>query len=67
MAWLSSYTDDPTYNAWLSWALVFALAVFVISWFIASPYGRFASSKYGISVGPRLGWFLMELARGPVP
>ncbi len=61
MAWLSGYTGDTTYDTLLSWALLFALGVFLISWVIPSPYGRFASSKYGISVGPRLGWFLMEL------
>jgi 3-oxo-5-alpha-steroid 4-dehydrogenase 1 len=61
MTWLRGYTGDTTYDTLLSWALLFALAVFVISWFVPSPYGRFASSKYGVSVGPRLGWFLMEL------
>jgi 3-oxo-5-alpha-steroid 4-dehydrogenase 1 len=61
MRWLGSYTGDSTYDNLLGWALVFAAAVFLISWFLPSPYGRFSSSKYGVSVGPRLGWFLMEL------
>jgi 3-oxo-5-alpha-steroid 4-dehydrogenase 1 len=55
------YTGDATYDTLLAGALVFAAAVFVISWFLPSPYGRFASSRLGVSVGPRLGWFLMEL------
>jgi 3-oxo-5-alpha-steroid 4-dehydrogenase 1 len=55
------YTGNPTYDTLLGGALVFAVVVFVISWFLPSPYGRFASSRLGVSVGPRLGWFLMEL------
>ena len=42
-------------------ALGFAAFVFIISWFLPSPYGRFASTRFGVSLGPRLGWFLMEL------
>lgn len=61
MTWIGSYTGDSTYDNILGWALVCAAAAFVICWFVPSPYGRFASSKYGVSVGPRLGWFLMEL------
>jgi 3-oxo-5-alpha-steroid 4-dehydrogenase 1 len=55
------YTGDPTYDTLLACALGFAGLVFVISWCLPSPYGRFASAKYGISLNPRLGWFLMEL------
>jgi 3-oxo-5-alpha-steroid 4-dehydrogenase 1 len=55
------YTGDPTYDTLLGGALVFAGLVFVISWFLPSPYGRFASARYGVSLSPRLGWFLMEL------
>ncbi|MCG8494702.1 MAG: hypothetical protein MI796_01465 [Enterobacterales bacterium] len=29
--------------------------------FVKAPYGRFASNSYGLSLSPRLGWFLMEL------
>lgn len=54
------YTGDPVYDTLLAGALAFAVFVFVASWFLPSPYGRFASNKWGISVGPRLGWFLME-------
>jgi 3-oxo-5-alpha-steroid 4-dehydrogenase 1 len=55
------YTGDATYDTLLGSALIFAVGVFIISWFFPSPYGRFGSAKYGVSVGPRLGWFLMEL------
>jgi 3-oxo-5-alpha-steroid 4-dehydrogenase 1 len=55
------YTGDITYDTLLGGGLVFAACVFVISWFLPSPYGRFASKRFGLSVDPRLGWFLMEL------
>jgi 3-oxo-5-alpha-steroid 4-dehydrogenase 1 len=55
------YTGDPTYDTLLAGALAFAVFVFAISWFLPSPYGRFASSRFGLSVSPRLGWLLMEL------
>jgi 3-oxo-5-alpha-steroid 4-dehydrogenase 1 len=31
------------------------------SLFVQSPYGRFASDKYGINLNPRLGWWLMGI------
>ena len=55
------YTGDPTYDTLLAAALAFAAFVFAVSWFLPSPYGRFASNKFGVSVDPRLGWMLMEL------
>jgi len=55
------YTGDPVYDTLMTFALGFAVFVFAISWVFPSPYGRFASAKYGINAGPRLGWFLMEL------
>jgi 3-oxo-5-alpha-steroid 4-dehydrogenase 1 len=58
---MSWYTGDRTYDTLLGLALVLAALVFVISWFVPTPYGRFASSRYGVSVGPRVGWLLMEL------
>jgi 3-oxo-5-alpha-steroid 4-dehydrogenase 1 len=58
---LSWYTGDPTYDTAL--AIGFALAVFTAigAVFIRTPYGRFADASYGVSLDPRLGWFLMEL------
>jgi 3-oxo-5-alpha-steroid 4-dehydrogenase 1 len=58
MTW---YTGDVTYDTTLACALIAAVVVFLISWVLPTPYGRFASPRFGISVGPRLGWFLMEL------
>lgn len=55
------YTGDTTYDTLLAAALAFAALVFFISWFLPSPYGRFASGRFGVSVSPRLGWLLMEL------
>lgn len=55
------YTGDPTYDTLLAGALAFAAVVFIISWFLPSPYGRFASARFGLGLDPRLGWFLMEL------
>jgi 3-oxo-5-alpha-steroid 4-dehydrogenase 1 len=55
------YTGDVTYDTLLAAALAFAAFVFAISWVLPSPYGRFASTRFGVSLGPRLGWFLMEL------
>jgi 3-oxo-5-alpha-steroid 4-dehydrogenase 1 len=55
------YSGDATYDTLLGGALIFAAVVFVISWFLPSPYGRFASKRFGVSLDPRLGWFLMEL------
>lgn len=55
------YTGDSTYDTLLAAALFFAALVFLVSWFLPSPYGRFASNRFGVSVSPRLGWLLMEL------
>jgi 3-oxo-5-alpha-steroid 4-dehydrogenase 1 len=56
-----SYTGDTTYDTLLASALIASGVIFAISWFIPSPYGRFASSRHGVSLSPPLGWFLMEL------
>lgn len=55
------FTGQPTYDTVLTLAFAWVAAVSIIAWFIPSPYGRFATSKYGLSLDPRLGWFLMEL------
>lgn len=58
MTW---YTGNATYDTVL--ALGFAFAVFTLlgSMFVASPYGRFSSPKMGITLNPKLGWWLMEI------
>jgi 3-oxo-5-alpha-steroid 4-dehydrogenase 1 len=58
MTW---YTGDPTYDTVLTAALAFVAIVAVAAWFVASPYGRFSSGRFGLRLNPRLGWFLMEL------
>ena len=58
MAW---YTGDGTYDALLASGLGFAAFVFLVSWFLPSPYGRFASPRFGLSLSPKVGWMLMEL------
>jgi 3-oxo-5-alpha-steroid 4-dehydrogenase 1 len=58
---MSWYTGDATYDTLLAGGLAFGAFVFLVSWFIPSPYGRFASTRFGVSVNPKLGWFLMEL------
>lgn len=58
---MSWYTGDRTYDTVLT--IAFGLVAFVVlaAPFVQSPYGRFASKRFGINLDPRLGWFLMEL------
>jgi 3-oxo-5-alpha-steroid 4-dehydrogenase 1 len=58
---MSWYTGDATYDTVLAVALAMALLVALVAPFVPSPYGRFASERFGLAVDPRLGWFLMEL------
>ena len=58
MTW---YTGDPTYDTVLTFAFVLVVMVFIGAAVMKSPYGRFASDKWGVNLSPRLGWFLMEL------
>jgi 3-oxo-5-alpha-steroid 4-dehydrogenase 1 len=59
-------TGNSTYDTLLTVALAYAFFAAVASVFIPSPYGRFGSARFGFSMGPRLGWFLMELPAVPV-
>jgi 3-oxo-5-alpha-steroid 4-dehydrogenase 1 len=58
MTWCSGNT---TYDTVLTVGLVYAGLAALGSLFIQSPYGRFASNRFGLELNPRLGWFLMEL------
>ncbi|MBT8463698.1 MAG: 3-oxo-5-alpha-steroid 4-dehydrogenase, partial [Deltaproteobacteria bacterium] len=58
MTW---YTGDPTYDTVLTLAYGLVALVFIGAAFMKSPYGRFASDRWGVNLSPRLGWFLMEL------
>ena len=58
---MSWYTGDPTYDTVLALAYGLVALVFIGAALTKSPYGRFASDKWGVNLSPRLGWFLMEL------
>lgn len=58
MTW---YTGDPTYDSLLTAALALATSILLGAHLLNGPYGRFASSRLGFNLDPRLGWFLMEL------
>ena len=58
MTW---YTGDPTYDTVLTAALIFAGVTALVAPFVPTPYGRFASERFGVALDPRVGWFLMEL------
>ena len=58
MTW---YTGDPTYDGVLTGAFVLVGLVILGGLVVQSPYGRFASEKFGFNFSPRMGWFLMEL------
>lgn len=53
-------TGDSAYDTALTVAFVIVALTVVGSLFIQSPYGRFADARYGVSLDPRWGWFLME-------
>lgn len=54
-------SGDPTYDLPAYVALAIVVITTVAALFIETPYGRFADTKWGVSLDPRLGWFLMEL------
>ena len=56
--WLIS---NETYNLALWCGLIYVVLIIVGAVFVRAPYGRFSSDNYGLSLSPRLGWFLMEL------
>lgn len=58
---MSWYSGDSTYDTVLTLGLISIPIIGLISAFVIAPYGRFSSKKFGASMDPRLGWFLMEL------
>lgn len=58
---MTFYTGDPTYDTLLALGLLGSVLVAVAGFFVQSPYGRFASRRFGVSLDPRVGWLLMEL------
>ena len=58
MGW---YTGDVVFDSVLLVGLAMVpLTAFALV-FMKAPYGRFGPEQKGLGVGPRLGWFLMEL------
>jgi 3-oxo-5-alpha-steroid 4-dehydrogenase 1 len=54
-------TGDDAYDIPLTIAFAIVLLTTLSAPFVPTPYGRFASTRFGIALDPRLGWFLMEL------
>lgn len=54
-------TGDKAFDWVLMAGLIFAAITVLGAWAVKSPYGRFASEKMGISLNPKLGWWLMEI------
>lgn len=50
-----------TYQSIMWFSFILVGLVLIASLFVDSPFGKFASDKMGVNLGPRLGWFLMEL------
>lgn len=55
------YTGDPIFDTVLLAALACVPLTAFSLLFMKAPYGRFGPAKSRLGVGPRLGWFLMEL------
>ncbi|MET7769629.1 3-oxo-5-alpha-steroid 4-dehydrogenase [Nocardia sp. NPDC005366] len=55
------YTGDTAYDTVLTIGFAFAAFVLVGGIFAQSPYGRFATTKAGFNLNPKLGWWLMEI------
>ncbi len=58
MTW---YTGNSTFDTVLAIGFAFAAFTLIGGAFVQSPYGRFASDKYGLNLNPKLGWWLMEI------
>lgn len=55
------YTGHTVYDTVLSAGFAFAAFVIVGGFFGQSSYGRFSSTKLGLNLNPKLGWWLMEI------
>lgn len=55
------YTGNAFYDTVLTAAFAFAAFVIIGGFFAQSSYGRFSSTKLGLNLNPKLGWWLMEL------
>lgn len=55
------YTGNTFYDSVLTAAFAFAAFVIVGGLFAQSSYGRFSTTKLGLNLNPKLGWWLMEI------
>ncbi len=55
-------SEITIYNGLLIAWFAVAVAVFVMLFFVVAPYGRHTRKGWGIAVGNKLGWVLMEAA-----
>lgn len=53
--------QQSTWDLVLKGGFVYVALIIIGGLLMPAPYGRFASEKYGFSLSPRIGWFLMEL------
>lgn len=58
---LSQLLSESSFNVGLIIGYSTAFLAFLGSVVITAPYGKFASSSYGIDLDPRFGWWLMEI------
>jgi 3-oxo-5-alpha-steroid 4-dehydrogenase 1 len=54
-------TSDSSFDLPLTIAFAIVALTAISAPFVATPYGRFASERFGAALDPRLGWMLMEL------
>ena len=55
------YTGNTVYDTVLTAAFGFAAFVIVGGFFGQSSYGRFSTTKLGLNLNPKFGWWLMEI------
>ncbi|BBY32768.1 3-oxo-5-alpha-steroid 4-dehydrogenase [Mycolicibacter minnesotensis] len=55
------YTGNTVYDTVLTAAFAFAAFVIVGGFFGQSSYGRFSTTKLGLNLNPKFGWWLMEI------
>jgi len=54
-------TDDEHFNAVLTWAIFLVCVCLAAELCASTAYGKFGASAGGVSLDPRVGWWLMEL------
>ncbi|WP_067970454.1 phosphatidylethanolamine N-methyltransferase family domain-containing protein [Mycolicibacter icosiumassiliensis] len=55
------YTGNTVYDTVLTAAFAFAAFVIIGGFFGQSSYGRFSTTKLGLNLNPKFGWWLMEI------